>query len=138
VRATTLVSRLLDLPGITVTGVSLEPATLLVQVRLKARKLHCPLCEYSTWARYDQRPVPSRWRHLDFGTSMVVLRAERRRLRCPEHGVVTEWAPFARYRAGFRARSESTTQSAVERVRFLLCLPIWSPWLAATRRSGRI
>jgi transposase len=108
VRATTLVNRLLDLPGITVSGVSLEPGLLMVEVKLTARKLRCPLCDYSTWARYDQRPVPSRWRHLDFGTSAVVVRAERRRLRCPEHGVVTEWAPFARYRAGFTAEFEDT------------------------------
>ncbi len=100
-RATTLVNQLLDLPGISVTGVSLEPGLLVVQVRLTARKLWCPLCSYSTWARYDTRPVASRWRHLDFGASKVVLRANLRRLRCPVHGVLTEWAPFARYRADF-------------------------------------
>jgi transposase len=100
------VNQLLDLPGISVTGVSPEPGLLAVQVRLTARKLWCPLCSYSTWARYDTRPVASRWRHLDFGASKVVLSANLRRLRCPEHGVLTEWAPFARYRSDFTADFE--------------------------------
>jgi len=106
VRATTLVRDLLDLPGITVTGVSLEQGLLQVEVKLKARKLWCPLCDYSTWSRYDTRPVASYWRHLDFGCAKVVLAANLRRLRCPEHGVLTEWAPFARYRANFTAEFE--------------------------------
>jgi transposase len=108
VRATTLVNRLLDLPGIAVTGVSLEPGLLAVEVRLTARKLSCPLCDYATFACHDRRPVPSSWRHLDFGACRVVLSCVRRRLRCPEHGVLTEWAPFARYRAGFTADFEDT------------------------------
>jgi transposase len=108
VRATTLVNRLLGLPGITVTGVSLEPGLVAAEVRLTARKLYCPLCDYATFSRHDRRAVPSSWRHLDFGASKVVLTCTRRRLRCPEHGVVTEWAPFARYRAGFTAEFEDT------------------------------
>lgn len=104
--ATTLVKELLDLPGIAVSGVSLEPGVLRVEVRLTARKLWCPLCDYSTWSRHDVRPVDSTWRHLDFGASRVVLHARLRRLRCPDHGVLTEWAPFARYRARFTADFE--------------------------------
>jgi len=106
VLATTLVNDLLCLPGITVSGVSLEPGLLRVQVALRARKLYCPLCDYATRARYDQRPVDSGWRHLDFGAARVELHARLRRLRCPEHGVVTEWAPFARYRSRFTAEFE--------------------------------
>ena len=105
-RATILVNRLLELPGITVTGVSLEPGLVAVELKLTARKLWCPLCEYSTWSRYDTRPVASSWRHLDFGASKVVVSAMLRRLRCPAHGVLTEWAPFARYRSGFTAGFE--------------------------------
>jgi transposase len=100
VRATTLVNNLL-VPGITVTGVSPMPGLLEVGVRLRAVRLSCPLCDYSTRACYDRRTVVSRWRHLDFGAARVVLTCRRRRLRCPEHGVLTEWAPFARYRSGF-------------------------------------
>lgn len=100
-RATTLLNRLLDLPGIDVSGVSLDDRRMLVEVRLRARRLACPLCPFRTRARYDTRPVPSSWQHLDFGTATVVVFAYLRRLDCPEHGVLVEAVPFARYRSGF-------------------------------------
>jgi transposase len=102
VRATTLLNELLDLPGITVRGVSLpSPGQVVVEVRLRRRRLKCPVCRWSTSARYDRRPVASRWRHLDFGARRVEVRAELRRLCCPTHGVRTEAVPFARPGAGF-------------------------------------
>ena len=107
-RVTTLLNKLLELPGITVTGVSPMPGHLFVDVRLRARKLTCPHCAFTTTARYDTRPAPSRWRHLDFGASSVMLQANLRRLDCPEHGVVLEAVPFARHRAGFTRDFEDT------------------------------
>lgn len=101
VRATTLLRRLLDLPGIAVRGVSLADGRLVVDVALRRRRLVCPLCDYTTRARYDTRPVWSRWRHLDFGRAAVVVRAGLRRLDCPSHGVLVEAVPFARHRSGF-------------------------------------
>jgi transposase len=104
VRATTLLNKQLDLPGINVTGVSFPAAdagVMVVDVVLRRRRLHCPLCGYTTRARYDRRPVPSWWRHLDFGRFRVEIRTGLRRLRCPQHGVVVEGVPFARHRAGF-------------------------------------
>jgi transposase len=102
VRATTLLNELLDLPGINVPSVSLpSPDRVVVEVRLRRRRLECPVCGWSTSARYDRRPVASRWRHLDFGARRVELRAELRRLCCPRHGVRTEAVPFARPGAGF-------------------------------------
>jgi hypothetical protein len=50
----------------------------------------CPLCPFTTRARYDTRPVPSSWQHLDFGTATVVVFAHLRRIDCPEHGVLVE------------------------------------------------
>ena len=61
---------------------------------LRSHRLHCPACAYTTAARYDTRPVPSSWRHLD-------LRAGLRRLQCPTHGVRTEAVPFARAGSDF-------------------------------------
>jgi transposase len=102
VRDSTLLNRLLDLPGVTVRGVSLpEPGLLVVDAALRRRRLHCPHCGFRTRWRYDRRPVASTWRHLDFGAAMVVVRAELRRLECPTCGVVTEAVPFARHRSGF-------------------------------------
>jgi transposase len=104
VRATTLLNRQLDLPGINVQGVSFppsDPGVMIVDVCLRRVRLHCPLCGYATRARYDRRPAWSWWRHLDFGRFRVEVRAGLRRLECPQHGVVVEAVPFARHRAGF-------------------------------------
>jgi transposase len=102
VRDTTLLNELLDLPGITVRGVSFaSPGEMVVTAALRRQRLECPECGWSTRARYDRRPVASRWRHLDFGHWRVEIRAELRRLCCPVHGVRTEGVPFARPGAGF-------------------------------------
>jgi transposase len=102
VRETTLLNRVLDLPGIVVRGVSLpESGLLIVDVALRRTRLHCPHCDYRTRWRYDTRPVPSSWRGLDLGVWLVQIRARLRRLDCPTHGVVTEAVPFARHRSGF-------------------------------------
>lgn len=95
-RVTTAFKRLLDLKGITVTAVEFREAEVRVGVRLRARRLSCPRCSFTTMARYDQRGVDSWWRHLDLGCWRLVVRARLARLVCPEHGVVTEGVPFAR------------------------------------------
>src|SRR5258708_39742764 len=82
---------------------------MLVDVRLRARRLACPLCPFTTRARYDTRPVSSYWRHLDFGTATVVLCAGLRRIDCPEHGVLVEAVPFARYPSGVTPGFEEVT-----------------------------
>jgi transposase len=109
VRVTTLLSRLLDLPGISVSGASWHGSLLVVDVRLRGRRLGCPLCGYSTRAGYDSRVVPSWWRSLDFGPHMVIVRALLRRLDCPEHGVRVQAVPFARHRAQFTRDFEDVT-----------------------------
>jgi transposase len=109
VRATTLLNKLLDLPGVDVSGVSFDERRTLVEVRLRARRLACPLCPFTTRARYDTRPVPSSWQHLDFGTATVVVYAGLRRVDCPEHGVLVEAVPFARHRSGFTRDFEDVT-----------------------------
>ena len=101
VRATTLLNRLLDLPGISVSAVAWHGRQLVVDVRLKAKRLVCPDCEYSTRAGYDTRQVPSWWRSLDLGPHQVIVRALLRRLDCPEHGVRVQGVPFARPAARF-------------------------------------
>ncbi|MGH3500227.1 MAG: ISL3 family transposase [Nocardioidaceae bacterium] len=109
-RATTLLRRLLDLPGITVRGFSMQDGRLDVDVALTRRRLQCPLCDHTSRFRYDTRPAPSWWRHLDFGSTTVVrVRADLRRLRCPTHKVVVEAVPFARHRSGFTREFEDLT-----------------------------
>jgi transposase len=104
VRATTLLNRVLDLPGAWVVGVPVVDArstTVVVQVSLRRRCLVCPYCGHRSRSRYDTRSVWSRWRHLDAGRWRIELVAGLRRLRCAQHGVVVEAVPFARPRSGF-------------------------------------
>ena len=57
-RVTSVFKRLLDLPGITVTGVEFSADAVVVDVRLRSRRLRCPRCEFTTKAQYDTRAVP--------------------------------------------------------------------------------
>jgi transposase len=91
----------MDLPGVTVSDVDFQSARVVVTVRLSSRKLHCPACGFTTKARYDTRPVPSTWRHLDLGRWRLEVRATLRRIGCPTHGARTEGVPFARGGAHF-------------------------------------
>jgi transposase len=123
-RATTAFNQLLQLPGVNVHKVAFENTKVVVTVTLRRCRLVCPLCGYSTRARYDCRDVDSRWRHLDLGVWRLEIRARLRRLHCPEHGVHVEGVPFARYRSGFTRDFEclvawlaaKTDKSAIERM----------------------
>ena len=100
-RATTLLNRLLGLPGVSVSAVSWHGRQLVVDVRVRGGRLGCPLCGFTTRAGYDSRVVPSWWRSLDFGPHQVIVRALLRRVSCPEHGVRVQAVPFARHRTQF-------------------------------------
>lgn len=99
-RATTLLNRVLCLPKTTVRDVEFGDE-VTVWVRPQQRVMSCPHCDFRTRHRYDTRVVDSTWRHLDLGGRVCVLKLRRRRLRCPEHGVLAESVPFARPGSGF-------------------------------------
>jgi transposase len=103
VRATTLFNTLLDLEGVTVTGVRCSDDDVRLAVRLRRKRLVCPEpdCGYTTRWRVDTRPEDSSWRSLDMGARKVVVAARLRRLDCPDHGVLVEQVPFARHRVRF-------------------------------------
>ena len=105
-RATTLLNRLLNLPGTAVVDpgsgqVERGGGEVVVRVGLTRRQLVCPHCGFRSAVRYDTREVDSSWRHLDLAGRVCRVRLRRRRLRCPEHGVVAEEVPFARPGSGF-------------------------------------
>ncbi|MBV9140169.1 MAG: ISL3 family transposase [Pseudonocardiales bacterium] len=105
-RATTLLNRFLNLPGTAVVDpgswqVESGGGEIRVCLRLTRRRLVCPHCAFRTRHRYDIREVDSSWRHLDLFGRVCRIRLRRRRLRCPEHGVVAEGVPFARPGSGF-------------------------------------
>lgn len=96
-RVTAVFNRLLALPGISVRGVSFTATDKVeVTVALRRKKLVCPWCDHTSWARHDTRPVASTWRHLDLGRWRVQVRAELRRIHCPEQGIRVEGVSFAR------------------------------------------
>lgn len=123
-RVTTAFKHLLRLPGVNVRDVAFKKSRVVVTVALRRRRLVCPLCDYSTGARYDSRVVDSRWRHLDLGAWRLEIRARLRRLRCPDHGVRVEGVPFARHRSEFTRDFEDlvawlaakTDKTAIERL----------------------
>lgn len=47
---------------------------------------------------YDRGEGRRRWRHLDLGVVRSFIEAEAPRVRCPEHGVVVAWVPWARHK----------------------------------------
>lgn len=100
-RATTLLNRLLALPGVWVRGVSIAAGTVVIDIGLRRKRLACPVCEFSTSNRHDTRSVDSTWRHLDAGRWRVQVRARLRRMDCPDHGVRVEGVPFARHGSRF-------------------------------------
>ncbi len=101
-RAMTLVNRPLRIDGVRVIDVDLgRGGPVVVQVASRRSWLACPRCDFTTSLAYDRRGVDSRWRHLDLGRRECWLRMRRRRLDCPEHGVLTEAVPFARAASGF-------------------------------------
>jgi transposase len=101
VRVTTAFSRLLGLKGVWVRNVRFDSDGVAVTVALRRRRLLCPRCAYATRARFDTRRVDSVWRHLDLGAWRLDVCCRRRRLCCPEHGVLAESVPFARPGSGF-------------------------------------
>lgn len=70
-RVATAFNRLLNLEGANVTAVDIGSETVEVTVGLRRRRLVCPVCDFSTSARYDTRPewswcgtwrwVPTSW-----------------------------------------------------------------------------
>jgi hypothetical protein len=51
VRVTAAFSRLLRLKGVWIRSVRFEPGKVVVDVASRRKRLHCPLCGYSTRAR---------------------------------------------------------------------------------------
>lgn len=111
-RVSTAFNRLLQIPGASVSDVSITDSLVEVTLRLTARRVKCP-CGYSSTAAYDREP--RRWRHLDFGRHKVWLVYSIRRIECPTCGVRTEDIPWARPRARHSRDFEDTVLWLVTR-----------------------
>jgi hypothetical protein len=58
-------------------GVSIEQREVIVDVKLRRRRLACPYCDYLSWFRYETRPRESTWTHLDLGRWECTIRAPK-------------------------------------------------------------
>jgi transposase len=88
---------MLCIPGAGVASVEFTPQGVVVGLRRRARRPVCP-CGWKGRGRYDRSR--RRWRHLDLGSSKLILEAEIRRMHCRScDRVVTEAVPWARPRA---------------------------------------
>ncbi|MGH2472322.1 MAG: helix-turn-helix domain-containing protein [Candidatus Limnocylindria bacterium] len=97
---------------------------------------------------YDRRPE-RRWRHLDLGGRRCFLRMPLRRLRCPEHGVVTEAVPFAPAHSGstyafeeevawLAQRADKTAITELLRVSWRSVGRIVERWIARHRSGDQL
>jgi len=97
VRVTTAFNKMLSIPGAAVASVEFTPEGVLVGLRRRKGRPRCP-CGWKGTGVYDTSV--RRWRHLDLGSSNLLLQAEIRRLCCRRcDRVRTEAVPWARPRA---------------------------------------
>lgn len=99
-RVTSLLNRLLGLPGLWVRDVTFEPDALVISFRRRFQLLTCPVCATQVWGRFEEKT--RRWRHLAIWGLEVFLEGPIRRLRCPTcRKVRTERVPWARPGSAF-------------------------------------
>lgn len=95
-RVVTAFKRLLRLPGASIRDVSFTAEGVVVTVRLKRRRRVCAECgQTGRQLQVHDRRI-KRWRHLDLGSSRLIIECELRRLRCRDCGVRLEPVPWAR------------------------------------------
>lgn len=92
-RITTVFNKLVSLQGAFVGGVQFQQETVVLTVKRRGRRHHCPKCSFSTGAGYDSHVAT--WRHVALGKWRVLVRSKVSRLVCPTHGVLTEEVPWA-------------------------------------------
>lgn len=138
-RVTSAFKRLLHLDGITVAKIVFSSTAVTITVKLRRKHLACPLCNFTTKARHDTRPVPSAWRHLDLGVWHLEIRCILRRLRCPNHGVKVEAVPFARAGSRFTEDFENLVGwLATTMDKTAICRLIRIDWDSAGRIIARV
>jgi transposase len=95
VRVTTLLNKLLALPGVWVRGFQLTSGTLVLFIEPRFHLLTCPACDTRVTGRFSVSR--RRWRHLALWGLRVELEGPIRRLRCPHcRKVRSEAVPWAR------------------------------------------
>jgi transposase len=94
VRVSTVLNRVLGLPGISVSDVRVTAEGVIVTVRLRRRRMACSLCGQLYSGMHDRGL--RRWRHLDLAGHRCFVQYELRRVDCRDCGVRVEAVPWAR------------------------------------------
>ena len=100
-REVSLWRRVLGDDDMVVEGVAIDPGTghLVVSARPPAAaRRRCGRCGRRA-SGYDAGRGRRRWRALDLGSTPMWIEADAPRVRCPEHGVVVAYVPWARHAA---------------------------------------
>ena len=116
-----------------------EAATLVVAVRLRCGDQgRCGKCR-KRCPREDRGEGRRRWRHLDLGVVRSVIEAAAPRVRCPEHGVVVAWVPWARHAARHtRAFDDTVAWLAVRTAKTAVCELLRISWRVVGRIVTRV
>lgn len=112
-RVTTAFNKISSIPSATVASVEFTPEGVVIALRRRRSRPRCP-CGWRGSGSYDSSV--RRWRHLDLGSSKLLLEAEIRRLHCRRcNRVVTEQVPWARPRARHSRDFEDTVAWLAQR-----------------------
>ena len=94
-RVTTLLNKVLRLPGLWVRGVRFREGMVVILIAPRFRRLTCSVCGTQVRGRFER--TRRRWRHLSLWGLRTELEGPIRRLRCPTcQAVRTEAVPWAR------------------------------------------
>lgn len=96
--------------------------SVLVHVKLHKKESGiCPHCGQHM-PGYDAKTRARRWRGLDMGTHKVFIVADVKRIKCAEHGVVTEAVPWAFHGSKFTKKFEQQVAfQAIHQSKKLVC-----------------
>ena len=107
-RATTLLSKTLQLKKTRILGATFDQEGLVLDVAPSTQIPRCSECFCKVRKVYDRR-AERRWRHLNLAAMKLHLRYDLRRVDCPRCGVVVELVPWAEKGSWFTYEFEDTT-----------------------------
>ncbi len=113
-RATSVLTKLLDIEQTRVIGFELEEDAVVLVVKARSKRPRCGGCWRKCDRVHDRRQ--RRWRHLDVMGVECWLAGEVRRVRCPRCGVTTEMVPWAAPDSGFTRDFETTLAFLAQRM----------------------
>ncbi len=114
-RVQTLLNRILNLPGLWITGVRFEAGELIISIRRRFKLLTCPCCGTKVRGRFSESE--RQWRHLAIWGMTTFLEGPIRRLRCPKcQRVLTELVPWARHDSDFTRAFEDVVGFLAQRL----------------------